>query len=79
MSRAPYGARGLKPIGDGGHRDLAASRPVRGAWIETRSPPRDSRTVRRSRPVRGAWIETVGASPTRARTAGVAPRTGRVD
>ena len=35
LGRAPCGARGLKPVVDDEHADVTASRPVRGAWIET--------------------------------------------
>ena len=35
-----------------------ASRPVRGAWIETLPPLAPIGLVLMSRPVRGAWIET---------------------
>ena len=55
--RAPHGARGLK------HRLAVevcaevASRPARGAWIETSSRAAHPFRVP-SRPTRGAWIET---------------------
>jgi len=35
VSRAPHGARGLKPEPQASNIDWAESRPPRGAWIET--------------------------------------------
>ena len=37
--RAPYGARGLKPLPAAHLAESVKSRPVRGAWIETLRPP----------------------------------------
>ena len=57
---------------------LNASRPVRGAWIETQAGLLGRLAAELSRPVRGAWIETISSlsvlSPSM-----VAPRAGRVD
>ena len=36
VCRAPYGARGLKPLYIGWQSHAKAPRPVRGAWVETR-------------------------------------------
>ena len=35
ISRAPHGARGLKPLGDCKYTSYEMSRPAWGAWIET--------------------------------------------
>ena len=55
--RAPHGARGLKRGRMTKWTEHAASRPARGAWIET-SLREQSRSLPKSRPARGAWIET---------------------
>ncbi len=57
--------------------DAAASRPVRGAWIEIRMF-KGMEMDMESRPVRGAWIEILAMCWKMAITA-VAPRKGRVD
>ena len=56
ISRAPYGARGLK-FGKHAHMlpDIA-SRPIRGAWIEMQDGSNGTNYIT-SRPIRGAWIE----------------------
>jgi len=58
-------------------RGNSASRPARGAWIETGDEAEGAEVVG-SRPARGAWIETRSAreGPNQR---GVAPRAGRVD
>ena len=58
--RALHGARGLKPKRGRGPRLDAASRPSRGAWIETCSRRRATASGA-SRPSRGAWIETASS------------------
>ena len=58
-SRAPHGARGLKHLDVLAESRSSASRPTRGAWIETLLL-RGNTTSPRSRPTRGAWIETSG-------------------
>ena len=75
--RAPHGARGLKHTGDSPLSPLPASRPARGAWIET--PQRLHHDIAYlSRPARGAWIETA-RSASELMNFAVAPRTGRLD
>ena len=54
---APRGARGLKHHARNFKCAAEASRPARGAWIETAESYRDRGGVV-SRPARGAWIET---------------------
>ena len=76
-SRAPHGARGLKRVVITTARDVRASRPTRGAWIET-SAWMKSATSTASRPAWGAWIETAGFAG-HAVWGTVAPRMGRVD
>ena len=56
--RSPCGERGLKLVQYGVSAVHAVSLPVRGAWIETRTP-RLSLPTALSLPVRGAWIETI--------------------
>ena len=58
MSRAPYGARGLKFLLSLVVCPVLLSRPVWGAWIEILVVPQDSEEVM-SRPVWGAWIEMI--------------------
>ena len=57
MSRAPYGARGLKWSGIEITTCPGLSRPVWGAWIEICTPAVCALRCVRSRPVWGAWIE----------------------
>ena len=77
MRRAPRGARGLKLGPIVVNHPRRASRPARGAWIETAGTS-GTRSAVASRPARGAWIETRNRCPL-AGSDGVAPRAGRVD
>ena len=72
MSRAPYGARGLKYVIPPGLIGLSLSRPVWGAWIEIKSFDGLSSFLV-SRPVWGAWIEMLGEVVTAVMTYGRAP------
>ncbi len=75
--RAPRGARGLKLYGVAVKPTTMASRPARGAWIETYDTYAWDINDK-SRPARGAWIETFHVSCFK-QPEHVAPRAGRVD
>ena len=77
MSRAPHGARGLKPLSVLLSHALFVSRPTRGAWIET-DLKEAFEQEKMSRPTRGAWIETFWDGERHIKLL-VAPHTGRVD
>ena len=77
LRRAPRGARGLKQKLEAAAVQAQASRPARGAWIETLRHAFATHALE-SRPARGAWIETQRLLHRRFH-ADVAPRAGRVD
>ena len=77
-SRAPHGARGLKPRVEKLKRYYAGGRAPHGARGLKLFERGLTDQAAESRPARGAWIETLPAL-LRALPCAVAPRTGRVD
>ena len=70
LGRALHGARGLKRRSGASLAPRSASRPSRGAWIETVAQSRQDQGRAPSRPSRGAWIETTRATTPMCQTAG---------
>ena len=78
VSRAPYGARGLKYVVYKACLETVSSRPVWGAWIEMLKRAVVSLLLTRRAPYGARGLKFTGLNNTQI-AKGVAPRMGRVD